>query len=309
MAKKPAMIKLDQIRIDGDTQPRAEINSQAVAEYREAVDGGGDMPPTEVYYDGVDYWMADGFHRYHAYKKAGHERMPCIVHKGTKEDAQWHAVGANKAHGLRRTNADKEKAVRMALKHAQAVELSDVLIADHVGVSDKTVAKYRAEMESTSEIPKSKNASRKRTGKDGRTIATENIGPDDDEDDPFPAPEEPEEEEEPPEPDCDPFENVWTDQALADIAEAVAIKQDLNELNRIAREWKKRSESRAGIAKNLDFPAMDKEVTYLKQRLKRLIPYCLCPMCDGDGCKLCRQNGWLTKDGYKLVPEEKQYRE
>jgi hypothetical protein len=300
------MIRLEEIRIDGDTQPRAEINETTVNEYRSDIDGGETLPPADVYYDGTAHWMADGFHRFHAYYKAGHERMPCTVHKGTQQDAQWHAVGSNKAHGLRRTNADKEKAVRMALKHPQGTESTNELLADHVGVSPKTVAKYRTEMESTLEIPESS----RRTGKDGRSVDTTNIGAqpeesDDDYDDsPYVPPEEPDD---PPDPPCDPFNNVWTDQALADIKDAVAIKQDLNELNRIAREWKKRAEDKHGLTKNLDVVALGKEVTYLKQRLKRLEPYCLCPMCDGDGCKLCRQNGWLTKEGYKLVPEDKQY--
>ena len=42
----------------------------------------------------------------------------------------------------------------------------------HVGVNDKTIAKYRAKLESTSQIAKSDE----RTGRDGRTINTANIG-------------------------------------------------------------------------------------------------------------------------------------
>jgi transposase len=45
-------------------------------------------------------------------------------------------------------------------------------IAQHIGCSDPTVAKYRRELESTSQITKSTE----REGADGRTIDTSNIG-------------------------------------------------------------------------------------------------------------------------------------
>jgi hypothetical protein len=58
------------------------------------------------------------------------------------------------------------------LKHPNGAGQSDSKIAAHVGVSDKTVAKYRQQLEATSEIPKSTA----RAGADGRTITTANIG-------------------------------------------------------------------------------------------------------------------------------------
>ena len=41
----------------------------------------------------------------------------------------------------------------MALAHERGAKLSDRQIAEHVGVDQKTVLKYRAEMESSEEIP------------------------------------------------------------------------------------------------------------------------------------------------------------
>lgn len=55
--------------------------------------------------------------------------------------------------------------VRYALKHQRGRKLSDLQIARHVGVSEKTVAKCRAELESRSEVP---NVST-RTDSKGRT--------------------------------------------------------------------------------------------------------------------------------------------
>lgn len=62
--------------------------------------------------------------------------------------------------------------MRAALKHANGAKLSDNQIAEHVGVSHATVIKYRKELETTCQIDKSPA----RTGRDGRTIDTSNIG-------------------------------------------------------------------------------------------------------------------------------------
>ena len=55
-------LKPDDIRLDGDTQPRIQLNQSTVEEYVEAIQNGDSMPPIDVYYDGESYWLADGFH-------------------------------------------------------------------------------------------------------------------------------------------------------------------------------------------------------------------------------------------------------
>ena len=103
------------IRIDGGTQPRASINLDAVNEYAEAITSGASLPPPTVFHDGADYWLADGFHRYHANKKIGAVSLECEVIEGTQRDAILHSLSANQTHGLRRTNEDKKKAVMTLL--------------------------------------------------------------------------------------------------------------------------------------------------------------------------------------------------
>ncbi len=170
---KKRSIKLGKIRLDGDTQPRAGINTTLVAEYATAMEeGNADFPPAVVFFDGTDYWLADGFHRWHAVNKNDVAGIYCEIHDGTVEDARWYSYSVNQAHGQRRNNADKEKAVKAALLHPKGAGLSDKEIGEYVGVSHSTVAKYRAELESTCQIGKSTA----RQGRDGRTIDTSNIG-------------------------------------------------------------------------------------------------------------------------------------
>ena len=161
------------INLDGGTQPRAQISQEVCGEYAERMRAGDSFPRIHVYFDGEDYWLADGFHRLQASMRAcpGLE-MECEVYQGTREDAQWHSYGVNKTHGLRRTNKDKARAVKAALQHPKGVGKSDRQIGEHVGVHFNTVFNYRKALEQAGTIGQSDS----RTGRDGRTINTANIG-------------------------------------------------------------------------------------------------------------------------------------
>lgn len=74
--------------------------------------------------------------------------------QGTQQDAQWYSYSANKTNGLRRTNADKQRAVQAALLHPGGAGKSDTAIAKHVGVDQKTVLGWREKLELSKEIPK-----------------------------------------------------------------------------------------------------------------------------------------------------------
>ena len=165
-------IPINSIRLDGGTQPRAAIDFDAVFDYMDAMSDGAIFPPVVVFYDGTNYWLADGFHRVKAVEKAGRDEVACEMRQGTREDAQWYSFAANKTNGLRRTNDDKHRAVKAALKHPKGAGQSDSQIARHVGVDHKTVAAWREKLEATREIPKSAQ----RAGGDGRTINTSKIG-------------------------------------------------------------------------------------------------------------------------------------
>ena len=104
-------LQLTDIKIDGGTQPREAISEETVAEYAEAIREGTEFPAVIVFCDGATHWLVDGFHRYHAHRRADKETIEAIVHQGTLRDAILHSLAANVDHGLRRTNADKRKAV------------------------------------------------------------------------------------------------------------------------------------------------------------------------------------------------------
>ena len=139
-------LSLDKIRIDGGTQSRAKIDQATVAEYADAMRDGAKFPPVIVFHDGAEYFLADGFHRYFAAKKAGSPGILCNVEEGTLRDAILYSFGANADHGLRRTPADKRKAVMAMLSDIEWQDWSDREIARQCCVSHPFVAAIRKEM-------------------------------------------------------------------------------------------------------------------------------------------------------------------
>ena len=143
MAGKLMLLRPSELRIDGGTQCRAKIDTETVDEYSLKIDSGAQLPPIEVINDGKDNWVWDGLHRYHGHVKSKTDKIQCNVASGTQEDARWLATSANQTHGMKRTNADKVEAVKMALAHPRAKAMSDRDIAEHVGVTQPMVSKYR----------------------------------------------------------------------------------------------------------------------------------------------------------------------
>lgn len=171
MAKLP----ISSIRTDGGTQPRMVMDHEAIEGYMDDMLAGVKFPPVIVFYDGTNYWLADGFHRRAAAFGAELKDIECEVRQGTLDDAQWFSFSANKSNGLRRTNEDKERAVKAALAHSKSLGLSDEKVAIHCGVSRHYVLEWRHKLKPlTCNLTTSQE--RPRLGADGRTINTANIG-------------------------------------------------------------------------------------------------------------------------------------
>lgn len=137
------MIELSKIRIDGGTQPRAELNQATVDEYAEAIKAGAVLPPVTLFFDGSDFWLADGFHRYFGAKAAGKTSIHEDITPGTLRDAILYSLSANSKHGLRRSNADKRRAVETLLADAEWCKWSDHELARRCAVSVSFVGDVR----------------------------------------------------------------------------------------------------------------------------------------------------------------------
>jgi len=137
------IVSLNKVRIDCGTQIRTEIDQLMVDDYAEKMQAGDEFPPVTLFNDGVHFYLADGFHRYFAFKKLGRHGLEAEVRSGTLSEAILFALKANSKHGKPRTIADKTNAVMICLKHVEWSMFPTAKIAEMCDVSIPFVAKLR----------------------------------------------------------------------------------------------------------------------------------------------------------------------
>jgi hypothetical protein len=152
------------LRTDGSTQPRGRLEDAVVQRYAEDMEGGlwdfaKTSSPITAFFDGEGYWLADGFHRVAAAKKARLDKVDVDVRPGGQRDAILHSVGANATHGYTRSNEDKRRAVSRLLDDREWAKWSDREIARLCHVDHRFVGRLREKL--TGDIPS-----------DGRTYKT-----------------------------------------------------------------------------------------------------------------------------------------
>ena len=131
---------------DGGAQMRVEMKPDVVREYADDMAAGAVFPPVEVYHDGTNYWLAEGYHRVEAARLLDRETIDAEVLDGGERDAILHGIGSNASHGLRRTQADKRRAVKRLLRDEEWSKWSNRKIAEAAKVDHKTVANVRRDL-------------------------------------------------------------------------------------------------------------------------------------------------------------------
>lgn len=293
------IVELEKIRIDGGTQAREKINTDAVTEYAAAMKAGCKFPPLTLYDDGSDLWLAKGFHRFHAYREALSAAAECEVIKGTVRDARLVAAGDNSDHGLRRTNADKRKAVLMLLADDEWKTKSNRWIAEQCHVDDKLVGKVRDE--STAEIRSSNTqdgqVGQELVGKDGKKRkAKKKAGKK--------LKKKASNKDEPAAPTGDVLDvrAVLIPTHLRDIAADETLPGFVTALTGMVADIKRIGNELGGryllSAQIIDF------LNQARNHIANGLFHCVCPRCHGKpkGCADCRQSGWMTK--WKLEEHE-----
>jgi hypothetical protein len=167
-------IEISAIRTDGGTQARLKLDQDVVKEYAECMKDGDKFPPVTVFYDGSEYWLANGFHRYFATKSNGELEIECEVKQGTLDDAVLYAFSADGRQGLSRSAEDNRNIIIRMIQHPVWGKWSNAEIAKHVGVSKMTVGRVKASLEKDKPAPTKKKYKDKHGNES--TIETKNIG-------------------------------------------------------------------------------------------------------------------------------------
>jgi transposase-like protein len=148
------VVELDRklLRKDGETQPREKLDRKHIEDLVRDWRKGARFEPALAYYDGQYYWLIDGYHRNAALEELNESKILIEIRYGTLEDAKWHSYSVNQHKALKRSNADKQRAIIGALKHFYGANRSNVQIAEHCGVDEGTVRAWRKKLENNGEI-------------------------------------------------------------------------------------------------------------------------------------------------------------
>lgn len=312
-------MKLDKITTQG-MQVRASMSEDVVSEYMEALQDGVEFPPLSCVFDGTTYWLVDGFHRLEAYRRAGKHEVPISITNGSHGDALKLALGANISHGLRRTNEDKRKAVKVAYENCVELGLGENpsarLIAELCGVSNTFVSQVSTVYTCAQQYaPK--------TGRDGKS---------------YPPPRPPKTESQvakvemstppprPPKKDDNQAKNDVLESKTTPKPSKIRVLDALNNIipDNLLPVWETREQvsetafklSQARLAikeaqddKNpawsgLNFSSTLMHLDNALIQVKGAVPHCVCPYCHGLGCHACACVGMMTKFQYSNVPSE-----
>lgn len=274
-------------------QARVEPHPDIVDEYAAAYRLKAKMPPVDVFIvDGAPH-LIDGWHRISGAIKAEATWITCeIVGTGTLEEAVWKALAANQTHGIRRTNEDKRRAVRLALESPIGNEQSARVLAEHIGVSHELVLKVRGEWEAERRAQLSTPDSCepaepvKRIGKDGRARSA-------------PKPRAPKAKVQTPD-SCEP-EPVAVDYPIEDDVplphepEYDALPNYGENLLKAAEIIKKARLDALSIAlPNSYAQDVRSGLKDAESRLRLGVPE-VCPKCNGAKCNRCQNRGWCER--------------
>lgn len=293
-------LQISIIRIDGGTQMRETISSATVEEYAERIKAGDEFPPPVVFVDDEDaHWLAGGFHRVAAYRKAGETTVACDVRKGTVRDARLFAAGDNASHGLQRTNADKRLQVTALLADPEWGKWSDREIAKRCCVSNNFVGDMRrslssddSEKESVRDRPARTYTTKHGTVAEMKTPAK-------------PEPAAPPKSS-PPKRYKDGRGVTVTDKKALEALEAAHLFDEVRDSLFEARCQLKALDKHAA-ATFLDYEKCLSDINAAAERLKGDRPHCQCPLmpnCTDGSCKWCKGSRFVSKHRFDQMPPE-----
>lgn len=258
------MVNVVDLNLHKSFQPRNGLDEETIEEYAEEIKD-GTFPPIEVVVVDDKMFVVDGFHRVEACRDAKVKQIKAIVRTGSKSLAQWLAASSNRKHGLRRTNADKRRAVKMALQAAPAASLRE--IAEHCGVSHELVRTVK-------DPPEPKAKPDPKPEPEPAPVAEA----------PKPAPKA--------EPQLDPKSKEAARSALVGL---------LGECENLRAAFNRVAKIPAGTF--LSMQTAMSEIDNLKSCVKSAMPHGACLYCEGEGCSNCKKLGWMSERMFQTAPK------
>lgn len=133
-----------------DFNMREELDKELVVQYKKNLSIIVDENPIKIYDTPSGLILYDGFHRIAAARQLNWTEIKANVKKGSVQDAYAAACLANLKHGKPLSRDERRKAIKKYIK--LKVKLSNVLIANAIGVHETTILRHRRELEAAGEI-------------------------------------------------------------------------------------------------------------------------------------------------------------
>lgn len=262
-------IEIGKLVTDG-LQMRAGLSRATVAEYVEALKGGDVFPPLSVVRDGAgaDY-LVDGFHRLAAMKRLGHTVVRCEVTSGDFSAALRAALGANAAHGLRRTNADKRRALAAAWENRSVLFEGEPSVRDLAKLCAVSVFMAHDFIKANKVL---ENNTSSEDAESPRLAAKDRFG-------------------------------VTIPERLREAFADKRLKVIVDEINDLRHQLADEVEAQNGAFAQV---TQQTQIAFANayHDLKASAPYCVCRNCHGVGCHSCAKTGFQTKAQYERLPNE-----
>lgn len=273
--RKKQLVQIKALVSDEKFQSRTRTDEGTLADYKDAMSNGASMPPIVVAdVDGV-LFIVDGWHRVSAALALGWLELEAFVEPMTINEAVWEAASANKAHGLRRSNADKIRAVEMVFALDDTASVSDREIARRIGVSHEFVRQHRSRGATPDTME----------GDDIENDVDDQDDGDDRDSDGDVEPQSPK--------DSTPKDALFDakHKYLAIIAQFDAVRAALTLLQTDPDGY------------SINWNALDADTKNAKRCLTDAMPHAPCCYCNGDGCDACKATGWLGKIATEMAPK------
>ena len=142
-------VLLDEIAVDERIQVRVGgLDEDKVREYAVVMAEGGEFPPVVLFREGDVLYLADGFHRVAAARRAGLGEILAEIRPGGYAGAVEYAEEANLTHGFALSTRDKRNIFERRWRRGHEWRnLSDREIARVLGVTHPTIGAWRKKLE------------------------------------------------------------------------------------------------------------------------------------------------------------------
>lgn len=283
-------LALADIRIDGGTQQRKSDDAYVLRYQTLIAENPEAFPPVDILFDGKDYWLWDGFHRYHAYRKLGKNYIPASIEDGTKREAIFASFSANKDHGFpRQPGTVKAMLIEKIFPDEEwgGPEWTDEAIAQWIG---GVTRQYISHCRKNYEADKKKADTGQGSSEPEKTDDNE--------------PESPAEE-------IDQIDSPGrkVPEHLREIFSRVAeVKEHIKTINKMFKTIKDAQANNDPIYANCKLDQLKAAIGNVRSNLRFTFPYAVCGYCGGDvnnkDCRACNGNGFVNEATWLATPKD-----